>query len=57
MLGLQAVGKAFSVDTTGLVGLSGHAPWCDLFFNSEGTCSCGVALAGWPMYEPYLGEE
>lgn len=40
---------AFSIDTaSSLSGL--HLPWCDLYFGGT-TCSCGVALAGYPIYE------
>lgn len=42
---------AFTIDTfpasSGL-----HAPWCSLMFDPTATCSCGVSLAGYPMYEP-----
>lgn len=43
---------AFSIRPSG-AGLSaaGHAPWCDLMFGGT-TCSCGYALAGYPIYEP-----
>lgn len=41
--------KAFSVDTApSLVGV--HAPWCSLMFNAT-YCSCGVDIAGVPLYE------
>lgn len=42
--------SAFSIDTAPGLG-SAHAPWCHLMFGSA-VCSCGVSLAGWPMYEP-----
>lgn len=41
-------GGAFSVDTIGAG--SQHLPWCDLYFNGA-TCSCGVAIAGYPIFE------
>ena len=44
-------GGAFSIRPQGSNTLAGHAPWCDLFFGGA-TCSCGYALAGYPMYEP-----
>lgn len=53
LLGLTSTGGAFAVDTLGDVGLGAHPPWCSLYFDSTSNCSCGVALAGWPMYEPY----
>lgn len=42
-------GGAFVVDTVS--GGSLHMPWCSLHFGGE-VCSCGVALAGYPIYEP-----
>ena len=43
---------AFSIRPYGSgMGAAGHAPWCDLMFGGS-TCSCGYALAGYPMYEP-----
>lgn len=30
---------------------SQHLPWCNLMFSREATCSCGVDLAGYPIYE------
>ncbi|WP_166390302.1 hypothetical protein [Nocardioides ochotonae] len=40
----------FSIDTAGGGG-SPHPPWCSRHFGGP-TCSCGVALAGRPIYEP-----
>lgn len=39
---------AFSIDT--LAGVSAHLPWCDLHLGGA-DCSCGAALAGYPIYE------
>jgi hypothetical protein len=44
---------AFVIDTFPASGTGAHAPWCDLMFDPTATCSCGVLLAGYPMYEPY----
>lgn len=41
--------QAFSIDTAPAT--SGHMPWCDLMFGGA-SCSCGVDLAGYPIYEP-----
>lgn len=51
LLGLveQSTG-AYAVDLAGGGGVR-HMPWCDLMFGGV-TCSCGVALAGRPIYEP-----
>ena len=51
LLGLTAGSGAFAVDTVGTTGLSAHPPFCDLYFGGT-TCSCGVALAGYPIYSP-----
>ena len=40
---------AFSITPSGVSSI--HAPWCSLMFGGD-ACSCGVTLAGWPMYEP-----
>lgn len=40
---------AFSIDTAGGFG-SPHLPWCSLNFGAE-YCSCGVDIAGYPIYE------
>lgn len=41
--------QAFSIDTAP-VGSDAHLPWCDLYFGGT-TCSCGVDIAGYPIYE------
>lgn len=42
-------GGAFSVDTApGLYGA--HLPWCSLYFGAL-YCSCGVDIAGYPIFE------
>lgn len=41
---------AFTIDTFPSRG-GMHAPWCDLMFLGA-DCSCGVSLAGYPIYEP-----
>lgn len=43
------VGSAYTVDMAGY-GLSAHLPWCSLHFGG-GYCSCGVDIAGYPIYE------
>lgn len=54
LLGLQAKGGAYAVDTAGSVGLAGHAPWCDLWFGGlNATCSCGYDLAGFPLFSGF----
>ena len=50
----KAIGEdrraAFSFDTLPAGALGAHLPWCDL--NMGGlTCSCGVNLAGYPIFE------
>jgi hypothetical protein len=40
--------KAFAVDTVG--GCSAHLPWCSLMFGAT-YCSCGVDIAGEPIFE------
>lgn len=48
LLGLTDPSGAFAID---MVGRSApHPPWCSIYFG--GSCSCGVALAGRPIYEP-----
>lgn len=42
-------GKAFSVDTVGFGSL--HAAACSLNFGAN-YCSCGVDIAGFPLFEP-----
>lgn len=50
LLGLAAKSTgAFSIRPS--CGYGRHAPWCSLMFGGA-VCSCGVSLAGWPMYEP-----
>lgn len=39
---------AFSIDTAPTASL--HLPWCDLYFGGT-SCSCGVALSGYPIFE------
>jgi hypothetical protein len=39
---------AFSIDTAGCGSL--HQPWCSLAFGAL-YCSCGVDIAGYPIYE------
>jgi len=41
--------QAFSIDTAP-VSTSAHLPWCDLNMGGT-TCSCGVDIAGDPIYE------
>lgn len=48
MLGVANGGKAFSVEMAGT--RSPHLLWCDLAFGGA-TCSCGAALAGYPIFE------
>jgi hypothetical protein len=43
--------KAFAVDTAPDV-TGEHAPWCSLAFGAL-YCSCGVDIAGYPIFEPY----
>lgn len=43
-------GGAFDIDTIPKQGLAAHPPFCSLYFGSD-TCSCGVAIAGHPIYE------
>lgn len=40
---------AFSIDTAPGTG-SLHLPWCDLYFGGT-SCSCGVDIAGYPIFE------
>ena len=42
--------KAFSLDTAPSGGVSAHLPWCDLYFGGT-DCSCGVDVAGYPIFE------
>ncbi len=41
--------KAFALDTAP-GGYSAHPPWCSLMFGAT-YCSCGVSIAGEPIYE------
>lgn len=41
-------GGAFTLDMVSTT--SAHLPWCDLYFGGA-SCSCGVVLAGYPIYE------
>ena len=47
----QETGKAFSVDTAASGTL--HSETCALIFGAT-YCSCGVDIAGWPIFEPDL---
>jgi len=48
LLGLVETSGAFSVDMVG--GASAHLPWCTLMFGGN-YCSCGVDIAGYPIFE------
>lgn len=48
LLGLTDLSGAFSVDMAS--GYSLHLPWCDLYFGGL-FCSCGVDIAGYPIFE------
>lgn len=48
LLGLTEPDGAFSIDRVGVT--SPHPPWCSIYFG--GPCSCGVTIAGGPIYEP-----
>lgn len=48
LLGLTDPSGAFAIDM--VKSSLPHPPWCSIFFG--GTCSCGVSLAGKPIYEP-----
>lgn len=48
LLGLTEPEGAYSVDRVGFS--SPHPPWCSIYFG--GPCSCGVKIAGGPIYEP-----
>jgi len=47
LLGLTDPSGAYAVDMVGRAGP--HPPWCSIYFGS--TCSCGVSIAGGPIYE------
>ena len=49
LLGLSETSGAFSVDMVGGYG-SAHLPWCSLMLGAN-YCSCGVDIAGRPIYE------
>ena len=51
MLGLTDPSGAFAIDMAPATGP--HPPWCSIYFG--GTCSCGVSLAGRPIYDPGYG--
>lgn len=51
LLGLTDPSGAFAIDMVGFA--APHPPWCSIFFG--GPCSCGVTLAGRPIYEPGCG--
>jgi len=48
LLGLVEPSGAFSIDMVG--GSSVHLPWCSLMFGAN-YCSCGVDIAGVPIFE------
>lgn len=48
LLGLTDPQGAFSIDMVGAA--STHLPWCSLFFGAT-YCSCGVDIAGTPIFE------
>lgn len=48
LLGLTDPSGAYAVDMVGFT--SPHPPWCSIYFG--GPCSCGVSIAGGPIYEP-----
>ena len=48
LLGLTETSGAFSVDMVGYA--SCHLPWCSSMFGAV-YCSCGVEIAGAPIYE------
>jgi len=49
-------GKAFSIDTAPTSGYAGlHAPWCFYHFGAL-YCSCGVDIAGYPLFDVIDGE-
>lgn len=50
-LGDPASSGAFTINTAPCAtDLSAHPPFCSLYFGGT-VCSCGVALAGYPIYE------
>jgi hypothetical protein len=48
LLGLVEASGAFSIDTVSTA--SKHLPWCTLMLGGN-YCSCGVDIAGYPIYE------
>lgn len=48
LLGLVESSGAFAVDMVG--GSAVHLPWCTLMLGGN-YCSCGVDIAGYPIYE------
>lgn len=48
LLGLTEPSGAFAIDMVGTASL--HLPWCSLNFGAA-YCSCGVDLAGTPIFE------
>lgn len=51
LLAPKTSGRAFSFRPTPTGG--GHAPWCNLMFPGDHTCSCGYSLSLGPwIYEP-----
>jgi hypothetical protein len=48
LLGLVEMDGAFSIDMVG--GSAVHLPWCSLMMGAN-YCSCGVDIAGVPIYE------
>ena len=49
LLGLAETSGAFSIDTGPAFGTA-HLPWCSLMLGAT-YCSCGVDIAGRPIYE------
>lgn len=49
LLGLTDSSSAFSIDMAPQSGVR-HLPWCSLYFGGP-VCSCGVDIAGYPIYE------
>lgn len=48
LLGLTDPSGAFAIDMIGTA--SAHLPWCSLMFGAD-YCSCGVDIAGTPIFE------
>jgi len=48
LLGLVEASGAFSIDMVGAASV--HLPWCTLMFGGN-YCSCGVDIAGYPIFE------